>query len=187
MLQLEDPEEVLFHLHQHALLQSRRLNRGHRHRQENRSIVAQGLVATRPPWYDPGVAFVRWDPLRDLLDVQQRMNRLAQGPAGWTPSVDLLETADSYVVTIELPGVTRQDIHLEVHDGRLTITGNRRERALACEQYHRIERGHGPFSRSFQLPMPIDSDRISADLKDGVLTVTCPKSSDPSARRIHIT
>jgi len=114
------------------------------------------------------------------------MNRLAQGPTGWTPPVDLLETAESYLVTVELPGLTQDDIQLEVHEGRLTISGIRRERESSCEQYHRIERGHGNFSRTFQLPLPVDTDRISADLRDGVLTVTCPKSPDGPTRRIQI-
>ena len=68
----------------------------------------------------------------------------------------------------------------------LTLSGARREREGACEQYHRIERGHGSFSRTFQLPMAVDPDRIVADLRDGVLTVTCPKANDANARRIRI-
>jgi len=114
------------------------------------------------------------------------MNRLAPGPTGWTPAVDLLETPESYVVTVEVPGLAQGDIHVQVRDDRLTISGTRREHELACEQFHRIERGHGSFSRSFQLPLPIDADRIGADLRDGVLTVTCPKTPDGSPRRIHI-
>lgn len=115
------------------------------------------------------------------------MTRLAAGPTGWTPVVDLLETTDGYVITMELPGLTREDVQLQFQDGRLIITGARRERQPASGQYHRIERGHGRFARSFQLPVPIDSDRVNADLKDGVLTVTCPKSPDGPARRIRIT
>jgi HSP20 family protein len=75
-----------------------------------------------------------------------------------------------------------------VHEGRLTLSGVRRERELACEEYHRIERGHGTFSRTFQLPVPVDSAQITADLRDGVLTVTCPKAPQESgATRIRIT
>jgi HSP20 family protein len=132
------------------------------------------------------MAFVRWDPLRDLLDIQQRMNRIAPGPSGWTPPVDILETPDSYVVLAELPGLAQDDVQLQVRDDRLTIAGRRRERESACEQFHRIERGHGTFSRTFQLPVPVDADRITADLRDGVLTVTCPKATDGPSRRIHI-
>lgn len=133
------------------------------------------------------MAFARWDPLRDLLAIQQRLDRVAPGPAGWQPPVDLYETADAYVVTAELAGIERDDIEIQTGEGRLTLSGARRERALACEQYHRIERGHGSFQRSFQLPMPIDSSAVTADLKDGVLTIRCPKLPSASARRISIT
>lgn len=132
------------------------------------------------------MAFARWDPIRDLLAIQQQLDRYAPGPAGWTPAVDLYETADHYVVTAEVPGMTREDLDIRVHDGRLTIAGERRERTPRCEQYHRVERGHGSFSRTFQLPMAVDSDTVTADLRDGVLTVTCPKAANGSARRIQV-
>ena len=133
------------------------------------------------------MAFARWDPIRDLLAIQQRLDRLAPGPAGWKPPVDLHETADEYVITAEVPGVARDAIDIHFHDGRLTLSGTRDPRVSACEQFHRLERGHGAFSRSFQLPVPIDTDAIRADLRDGVLTVVCPKDPNASARRIHIT
>jgi len=133
------------------------------------------------------VAFARWDPIRDLLAIQQRLDRFAPGPAGWTPPVDLHETADAYVLTAEIPGLAREDLDIQFHDTRLTVSGVRRERRSESDQYHRVERGHGAFSRTFQLPMPVDADRITADLHDGVLTVTCPKSGDAAGRRILIT
>jgi HSP20 family protein len=132
------------------------------------------------------VAFARWDPIRDLLAIQQRLDRFAPGPSGWTPAVDILETADQYIVTAEVPGMSRDDLDISVHEGRLTISGERRERIPQCEQYHRVERGHGSFSRTFHLPVPMDSERITADLRDGVLTVTCPKAANGSARRIQV-
>jgi HSP20 family protein len=132
------------------------------------------------------VAFARWDPIRDLLAIQQRLDRFAPGPAGWAPAVDVHETADRYVVTAEVPGMARRDLDIRTHDGRLTLSGVRRERAGACEAYHRVERGHGSFSRTFQLPVPIDADRITADLRDGVLTVSCPKAAESGARRIEV-
>jgi HSP20 family protein len=100
--------------------------------------------------------------------------------------VDVFETDDRFVVMMELPGLTQDDVQLQHHDGRLTISGVRRERESPCEQFHRIERGHGSFSRTFQLPLSIDAERITADLRDGVLTVTCLKVNDASARRIQI-
>jgi HSP20 family protein len=132
------------------------------------------------------VAFARWDPIRDLLAIQQRLDRYAPGPAGWTPAVDILETSDQYLVTAEVPGIRRDDLDIQVHDGRITISGVRRERTENCEQYHRIERGHGSFSRTFHLPVPVDSEQVTADLRDGVLTVTCPKVTDGAARRIEV-
>ena len=133
------------------------------------------------------MAFARWDPIRDLLAIQQRLDRFAPGPAGWTPPVDLHETADAYVVTAEIPGLSREDLDIQFQDTRLTLSGVRRERRSDSDQFHRIERGHGSFSRTFQLPMAVDADRITADLHDGVLTVTCPKSADAAGRRIAIT
>lgn len=132
------------------------------------------------------MAFARWDPIRDLLAIQQRLDRFAPGTKGWVPPVDLHETPKEYVITAELPGLQRDDLRIELQDGRLTLSGVRKESALACEQYHRVERGHGSFSRTFVLPMPVDGNLITADLHDGVLTVTCPKVIEPEARRITI-
>ncbi len=136
--------------------------------------------------YHQTVAFGRWDPIRDLLAMQQRLDPFAPGPAAWVPAVDLQETAEQYIVTAELPGLVREDIEIQLQDGRLTLSGVRRERGVTCEQYHRVERGHGSFNRSFQLPLPVDADAVSADLRDGVLTVTCPKVHDTAVRRIDV-
>jgi HSP20 family protein len=136
-------------------------------------------------WYDSYVAFARWDPIRDLLAIHQRLDRFAPGQGGWMPPVDLFETPDAYVVTAELPGLNRDDLQIDFRDGRLTLSGVRREVGGGCERYQRMERGHGTFSRTFQLPIPIDSEDISADLRDGVLRVVCPKSA-AAFRRIHI-
>ena len=132
------------------------------------------------------MAFARWDPIRDLLAIQQRLDRFAPGPGGWVPPIDVHETADEYVITAELPGLRRDDIEIQVSDGRLQISGVRPEGGVPCEQYHRVERGHGEFSRTFQLPLPVDTDHVVADLRDGVLTVICPKAAEGSARRIRV-
>jgi HSP20 family protein len=132
------------------------------------------------------VAFARWDPIRDLLAIQQRLDPFAPGPAGWVPPVDLHETEDRYVITAEVPGLRRGDVEINFHDGRLTLTGVRREQDNACEQYHRIERGRGAFSRTFELPVPVAVDEITADLQDGVLQVIVPKSPDGVPRRIRV-
>jgi HSP20 family protein len=132
------------------------------------------------------VAFAHWDPIRDLLAIQQRLERFAPGPAGWVPPFDLFETPDRYVLVAEVPGLRRDDIQIQLQDGRLTVSGARREQGVTCEQYHRMERGHGSFSRRFDLPEAVEPEHIVADLRDGVLTVTCPKAA-PEVRRIHIT
>jgi HSP20 family protein len=128
------------------------------------------------------------DPLRDLRAWQDRMERLAaqHGSPGWVPSVDVYETGDRYVVTAELPGVERNEVEVAVTDGRLTIRGERgadRDR----QQFHQLERGHGPFSRSFEFAEGIAADAISADLRDGLLTVVLPKLAAPTVRKIEVT
>jgi HSP20 family protein len=132
------------------------------------------------------MAFARWDPVRDLLAIQQRLDRFAPGTNGWRPPVDLRETPAAYVITAELPGLTREDLHIEVHDCEVTLSGVRRERALPSEHYHRIERGHGTFSRTFTLLQAVDASRVTAELRDGVLTVVCPKDLAPPVRRIPV-
>jgi len=132
------------------------------------------------------VAFARWDPIRDLLAIQQKLDRYAPGPSGWTPAVDVHETPDRYVLTAEVPGMTRAELDIRIDGGRVTIAGTRRERTPEFEQYHRVERGHGSFSRTFHMPIPVDSERVTADLRNGVLTVTCPKASNGAARRIQV-
>jgi HSP20 family protein len=104
--------------------------------------------------------------------------------------VDLYETAEDYVLTAELPGLTRDQIDIHAEERRVVIRGARGAdpgRSIPCEQYHRVERGHGRFSRAFSLPEIIDVDGITADLKDGILTVTIPKAPDRGARRIDVT
>ncbi len=136
------------------------------------------------------VAFTRWDPLRDLLALHEQLGHLVGTDApGWTPPVDLYETAAEFVLTAELPGLTRDQIEIHAEDMRVVIRGARvagPDRDIPCEQYHRVERGHGHFSRAFSLPEPISVDGITADLKDGILTVIIPKSDDRGARRIDV-
>jgi HSP20 family protein len=136
------------------------------------------------------VAFTRWDPLRDLLALHEQLGQLVGTDApGWTPSVDLYETPGEFVLSAELPGLTRDQIDIHAEDSRIVIRGARAAgpgREIPCEQYHRVERGHGQFSRAFALPEPIDVDAISADLKDGVLTVIVPKAVGRATRRIVV-
>ena len=136
------------------------------------------------------MAFTRWDPLRDLLALHEQLGHLAGTDApGWTPPVDLYETPSEFVLTAELPGLARDQIEIHAEDSRIVIRGARSAgpgKEISCEQFHRVERGHGQFSRAFSLPEPIDVDAVSADLKDGVLTVTIPKANDRGSRRINV-
>ena len=132
------------------------------------------------------MAFARWDPVRDLLAIQLKIERLpAPAQQGWVPAADLCETVDAYIVTAELPGVARQHIRVDIHDGHLTLHG-RRDARVACEQYHQVERGHGEFSRTFRLPSDVSAGDVSAELKDGVLTVIVPKLAGHAPRRVDV-
>jgi len=134
----------------------------------------------------PNVAFTRWDPLRDLLALHEQIGQLVGSDApGWTPPVDLYETASEFVLIAELPGLSRDDVEIHAEDGRIIIRGERSSQ-VPCEQYHRVERGHGRFSRGFALPEPIAVDAITADLKDGILTVVIPKSAAQGSRRVDV-
>jgi HSP20 family protein len=122
------------------------------------------------------------DPLRDLRAWQERLERLAaQHATAWAPPIDVYETDDRYVITAEVPGIAREHVDLAVQDNRLTIRGSRSGGApqSAIGHYHQVERGHGSFVRTFEFADAVDQARITADLRDGVLTVTLPKSADP--------
>ena len=133
------------------------------------------------------MAFSRWDPFRDLLALHDHIGQLVGSDApGWTPPVDLFETADCFVLTIEVPGLAREHIEIHAEESRIVIRGERAGAQASCEQYHRVERGHGRFSRAFMLPEPIDVDSVGAELKEGLLTVTIPKAGGRGARRVDV-
>lgn len=136
------------------------------------------------------VAFTRWDPLRDLLALHDQLGQLVGSDApGWTPPVDLYETASDYVLTAEVPGLSREQIEIHAEDNRIVVRGERNVGGceVPCEQYHRIERGHGRFSRAFALPEAIDVEAVTADLSEGILTVTIPKAAGRNSRRVTVT
>lgn len=120
-----------------------------------------------------------WDPVRDLLTMQERLESLfGHACPGWTPPVDLAETDDAYVITVELPGLSRSDVEIEFRDHVVTIRGARPADAVPTDRYHQLERGQGAFSRSFRFGVPVDGHHVTADLADGVLTVTAPKAGE---------
>jgi HSP20 family protein len=131
-----------------------------------------------------------WDPLRDLRVWQERLERLTDHrPDSWTPPIDVYETHDRYVVAAEVPGLSREHIELALEDSRLTIRGQRIDRHTTADDvvhFHQVERGHGAFARTFEFASTIDVEAISADLTNGVLTVTLPKAARPPARKIEV-
>jgi HSP20 family protein len=112
---------------------------------------------------------------------------LADGKENWIPSVDVLEKEGNIVLRVELPGMNEKEIELKVEGDTLILKG---ERKMASEDnksnYHRIERSYGSFTRSFRLPDTVDSEKIEADYKTGVLTITIPKKPEVKPREIPV-
>src|SRR5262245_1390830 len=124
-----------------------------------------------------------WDPTRDLVTMQERLESLfGRAAPGWVPPVDLIERADGYVLTVELPGLRREDIQIDADGKGVTVRGQRPPQSCCPERYQQLERGQGHFSRSFRFALQVDPDNVQADLTDGVLTVTIPKAAQPAAR-----
>jgi len=120
-----------------------------------------------------------WDPMRDLLTMQERLETLfGHASSGWVPPVDLAELDDRYVVTVELPGMIREAVTVEFQDQVLSIRGERRGPSECPERYQQLERGQGHFARSFRFAIAVAGDKISADLVNGVLIVVLPKLSE---------
>jgi HSP20 family protein len=146
------------------------------------------------------MAMVRFDPFRELASMQDRINRIfgdvySRRPdddftlrGDWLPPVDIHESgAGELVITAELPGVSKDDIDLRVENNTLTIRGERRRQAeVKDEQFHRMERVYGRFTRSFSLPATVDASRVSADFKDGLLTVVLPMREEAKPRQIQV-
>ena len=133
----------------------------------------------------------RFDPVRDLFTLQDRMNRLFEEAArrgaredegeieraDWIPAADVYEEAGRFVITLDLPGIRRDALDVNLDDGRLTIRGERATREGV--EPRRSERPHGRFARTFSLPDAVDRHAITADYKDGVLTLHLPKRAEP--------
>ena len=142
------------------------------------------------------MALVRWDPGRELNTLQSEMNRLfstffeGNGETGarrWAPAMDVVEAEDHLVLEADLPGLSEDDVNIEVRDNVLTISGERRtEREDSRRGYHRVERAFGSFARSLTLPDGIDPDRIEASFDRGVLSVKIPKPKERKPHRIEI-
>ena len=128
-----------------------------------------------------------WDPTHDLLTMQERLESLfGRAEPGWVPAVDLSETPDRYILAVELPGLTRDQIKIDLENGTLTVRGERPKDPCCPDRYHQLERGHGAFSRAFRFTAPVDPDGVSAELADGILTVVVPKLVQAGQRRIDV-
>ena len=142
---------------------------------------------------------VRFDPFREMAALQERVNRAfgdvsrqydgdLSTRGSWIPAVDIYQTDNhTLVLKVELPDVSREDIDLRVENNTLTITGQKqRDKAVKEEQYHRIERTFGSFSRTFTLPPTVDATKIGAEYKNGVLSVTLPLREEAKPRQIQV-
>jgi HSP20 family protein len=145
------------------------------------------------------MALVRFQPFVDeFQSLQERMNRLfgetglgrfaAEETMGaWSPLCDIYEDGESIIVKTELPGVDRNDIDVQVENNVLTIRGERkREKEAKADNVYRAERFYGSFSRSFTLPVTVDTERIKAEYRDGILHVTLPKVEAAKPRKIKV-
>ena len=142
------------------------------------------------------MAIVRWEPARELASMEiDRLNRMftdfygeAFSRSAWVPAVDIFETdAHEVVLKAELREMKREDISVTFENGVLTLRGERKfDQETKQENYHRVERRHGTFSRSFTLPNTVDPSRISAAYKDGILTIRLPQREEAKPKQIDV-
>ncbi|HEX4639410.1 MAG TPA: Hsp20/alpha crystallin family protein [Chthoniobacterales bacterium] len=133
----------------------------------------------------------RWSNLRDelnsLLDLPFLTNFNRQDLfSGWSPALDLYQNNDNVVAVLELPGMRKEDIEISLHDGTLTISGERKSSASNGENAERTERYVGSFRRSITLPARVDANKVNATYRDGILTVTLPKAEEAKPKRIQV-
>jgi len=137
---------------------------------------------------------VRWSPWRELEDMQRGLSRILDdtsfgttGTGQWAPAVDIRETDVALLVQVELPGIDKKDVKLEVKDSVLTISGERKyEKDVKEEHAHRIERSYGRFVRSFSLPTNVDTDKVDASMNNGILEVRLPKKESAKPKAITV-
>ena len=142
---------------------------------------------------------VRYDPFRDLRTLQEEVNRLFStnltrafgdegiGRGAWAPSVDIYENKDQIVLEAELPGMKQEEFDLSIENNVITLRGERKfEKTDEADNYHRVERSYGAFTRSFTLPQTVSAEGATAEYNNGVLRVTLPKREEVKARRIQI-
>jgi HSP20 family protein len=140
-------------------------------------------------------AVVRFDPFRDITSLRDEMNRLftrtlgegSSAGSAWTPAVDIFDAAEAIVLKAELPGLSADDIDIEIDENVLTLKGERRfEEKVEEGRYYRVERAYGAFQRSVTLPQGVKPDEITANFEHGVLTVRVPKADEVKPRKIAV-
>ena len=143
---------------------------------------------------------VRWNPWREMPNLPSRFSRFLDDPffrigrmdedanlGLWNPAVDLYEKDDQFVIKAELPGVDKNDIKVDLKDGVLTLSGERAyDNEVKEENYYRKERSYGKFQRVFTLPADVDTDKISAEFKTGVLRIEVPKPEEKKAKQVTV-
>ncbi len=142
------------------------------------------------------MAILKWDPFKELQALQERIDQLFEeslrgrgeiAPASWSPAVDIYETDDAIILEAELPGMNEKDIEVKIEDNVLTIRGERKfEEERKEENYYRMERFYGTFQRSFTLPSNVDTEKVKAEYKKGILKVTLPKKEQAKPKQIKI-
>jgi HSP20 family protein len=146
------------------------------------------------------MALARWTPMRNVASFQDEMNRMFEqffrggtgeeagwGVRPWAPPVDIYEIDDALVLKAELPGISKDDVSVEIHQNTLILRGQRKHEAEVKEdRYHRVERAYGTFQRSFVLPTLVDQEHVQATYKDGILELRLPKSEAAKPKRIAI-
>jgi HSP20 family protein len=146
------------------------------------------------------MSLIRWDPVRELEDMSERLNRMFTRPrarteqgnetmtvADWAPIVDIEEGENEYHISAELPGLRRENVKITLQEGVLTLQGERKqEHDEKGKRFHRVERSYGAFVRNFALPDVIDEGKVSAEFKDGVLHIRLPKSEKAKPRAIEV-
>ena len=150
------------------------------------------LIRYQAPDLVPWPALGRWSNLRDELNSFFEMpfwssfGRPGQLFTGWSPALDLYQSNDNVVAVVELPGMRKEDIDISLHDGALTISGERKRDSTGGEKAERTERYVGAFRRSIALPTRVDASKVSATYRDGILTVTLPKAEEVKPKQIQV-
>jgi HSP20 family protein len=134
----------------------------------------------------------RWSNLRNELNslfempLESSFGRAGQLFTGWSPALDLYQSNDNVIAVVELPGMRKEDIDISLHDGTLTISGERTRESSNGEKAERTERYIGAFRRSIALPTRVDADKVSATYQDGILKVTLPKAEEAKPKQIQV-